>query len=45
MASSWRSGAWWTASAGCPTTIGLEDNTTIFYGPPRTVFGTVEYRF
>jgi len=33
------------ASAGCPTTIGLEDNTTIFYGPPRTVFGTVEYRF
>ena len=33
------------ASAGCPTVIGLEDNTTIFYGPPRTVFGTVEYRF
>jgi len=33
------------ASAQCPTTVGLEDNTTLFYGPPRTVFGTVEYRF
>jgi len=25
--------------------LGLEDNTTIFYGPPRTVTATVEYRF
>ena len=33
------------ASAGCPTTVGLEDNTTLFFGPPRTVFATVEYRF
>lgn len=39
------SGYCFGASAGCPTTLGLEDNTTVFYGPPRTVFATVEYRF
>ena len=39
------SGYCFGASAGCPTTVGLEDNTTVFYGPPRTVFATVEYRF
>lgn len=32
-------------SGGCPSTLGLEDNTTIFYGPPLTVSATVEYRF
>ena len=32
-------------SGGCPSALGLEDNTTVFYGPPRTVTGTVEYRF
>ncbi len=31
-------------SGGCPSTLGLEDNTTIFYGPPRTWTLTVEYR-
>lgn len=29
----------------CPSALGLEDNTTIFYGPPRTITGTIEYRF
>ena len=32
-------------SGGCPSTLGLEDNTTVFYGPPRTWSATVEYRF
>ena len=32
-------------SGGCPSTLGLEDNTTIFYAPPLTVSATVEYRF
>lgn len=32
-------------SGGCPSTLGLEDNTTVFYGPPRTYTATVEYRF
>ncbi len=29
----------------CPTTLGFEDNTTVFYAPPRTVSASVEYRF
>ena len=29
----------------CPSDLGLENNTTIFYGPPRTWSATVEYRF
>ena len=33
------------ATGSCPLVLGLEDNTTIFYGPPRTVTATVEYRF
>jgi iron complex outermembrane receptor protein len=33
------------ATGGCAVVLGLEDNTTIFYGPPRTVTATVEYRF
>ncbi len=33
------------ATGDCPLVLGLEDDTTIFYGPPRTVTATVEYRF
>ena len=33
------------ATGACPLVLGFEDNTTIFYGPPRTVTATVEYRF
>ena len=33
------------ATGECPLVLGLEDDTTIFYGPPRTVTATVEYRF
>ena len=33
------------ATGGCAVVLGLEDNTTIFYGPPRTVTATLEYRF
>jgi iron complex outermembrane recepter protein len=32
-------------SGGCPSTLGLEDNTTVFYGAPRTITATVDYRF
>lgn len=32
-------------SGGCPSALGLEDNVTVFYAPPRTVTATVEYRF
>ncbi len=32
-------------SGGCPSTLGLEDNTTVFYGPPRTWSATIEYSF
>ena len=32
-------------SAGCPSAFGIEDNTTVFFGPPRTWTATVEYRF
>jgi len=32
-------------SGGCATTLGLEDNTSVFYAPPLTVTATVEYRF
>lgn len=28
----------------CPSALGLENNTTVFYAPPRTVTGTIEYR-
>lgn len=30
---------------GCPSTLGEENNTTVFYAAPRTVTATVEYRF
>ena len=33
------------ATGSCPLVLGLEDNTTIFYGPPRTFTATAEYRF
>ena len=29
----------------CPSALGGENNTTVFFGPPRTVLATVEYRF
>ncbi len=32
-------------SGGCPSTLGLEDNTTVFYAPPRTVTATLEVSF
>jgi iron complex outermembrane receptor protein len=33
------------ATTGCPSGLGLENNVSVFYGPPRTFAGTVEYRF
>jgi iron complex outermembrane receptor protein len=33
------------ATTGCPSSLGLENNVAIFYGPPRTLTGTVEFRF
>ena len=33
------------ASSGCPSALGIENNVSVFYGPPRTVSATVEYRF
>ena len=32
-------------SGGCPSTLGLEDNTTVFYAAPRTVTATLEASF
>ena len=32
-------------TGNCAVVLGLEDNTTIFYGPPRTVTATVGYSF
>ena len=32
-------------SSGCPSSLGNEDNTTVFYAPPRTIAATVEYRY
>ncbi|MEJ2255477.1 MAG: TonB-dependent receptor [Woeseiaceae bacterium] len=32
-------------TGGCAVVLGLEDNTSIFYGPPRTFTATVEFRF
>jgi iron complex outermembrane receptor protein len=32
-------------SNACPSSLGLENNTTVFYAPPRTITGSVEYRF
>ena len=29
----------------CPSSLGYENNTTVFYAPPLTVSATVEYRF
>jgi iron complex outermembrane receptor protein len=29
----------------CPSSLGLENNTTVFYAPPRTWTATVEYNF
>lgn len=30
---------------GCPGPLGLEDNTTVFYGPPRTFTVAIEYSY
>ncbi|MCB1678013.1 MAG: TonB-dependent receptor [Halioglobus sp.] len=30
---------------GCPSVLGLENNTSIFYAAPLTLTGTLEYRF
>ncbi|PIE38144.1 MAG: TonB-dependent receptor [Gammaproteobacteria bacterium] len=38
------SGYCFGSSGGCPTALGLEDNVTVFYAPPRTVTATLEYR-
>ena len=32
-------------SGSCPGSLGLEDNVSVFYAPPRTASLTVEYRF
>ncbi|GAA6136939.1 TonB-dependent receptor [Arenicella sp. 4NH20-0111] len=32
-------------SGGCPSSLGLEDNTTVFYAAPRTITATLEYEF
>lgn len=32
-------------SGGCASALGLEDNTTVFYAPPRTVTATLNYNF
>jgi iron complex outermembrane receptor protein len=29
----------------CPSALGLENNTTVFYAAPRTITGTVQYQF
>lgn len=29
----------------CPSALGVENNTTVFYAPPRTITGTLEYTF
>ena len=34
-----------TALTGCPSALGIENNLSIFYGPPRTFTLTVDYRF
>jgi iron complex outermembrane recepter protein len=33
------------ATTGCPSSLGLENNVSVFYGAPRTFTGTVGYRF
>jgi iron complex outermembrane receptor protein len=33
------------ASTGCPSSLGLENNVSVFYGAPLTFTGTIGYRF
>ena len=33
------------ASTGCPSALGIENNVSVFYGAPRTVAASIEYRF
>ncbi len=32
-------------TTSCPSTLGFENNTSVFYAPPRTVSASVEYQF
>ena len=32
-------------SVSSPSALGGENNATVFFGPPRSVFASVEYRF
>ena len=41
----WRTAGYCFGFRNCPSALGGENNTTVFFGPPRTVFATVEYRF
>ncbi|MCY4358433.1 MAG: TonB-dependent receptor [Gammaproteobacteria bacterium] len=41
----YRTAGYCFGAIGCPSSLGLENNTTVFYGPPLTAFGTVEYNF
>jgi iron complex outermembrane receptor protein len=33
------------ASTGCPSALGIENNVSVFYGAPRTIAASIEYRF
>ncbi|EED31834.1 TonB-dependent receptor [gamma proteobacterium NOR5-3] len=41
----YRTAGYCFGTSGCPSALGLENNTTVFFGPPTTGFVTVEYRF
>lgn len=41
----YRTAGYCFGTSGCPSSLGLENNTTVFFGPPTTGFVTVEYRF
>ena len=34
-----------TPENACPSALGLENNTTVFYAAPRTITGTIQYQF
>ena len=41
----YRTAGYCFGATGCPSSLGLENNTTVFYGPPLTAYGSVEYNF
>ncbi|EAQ96455.1 TonB-dependent receptor [Congregibacter litoralis] len=41
----YRTAGYCFGTSGCPSSLGLENNTTVFFGPPTTGYVTVEYRF